>query len=139
MSTGDDTRDQILNVAGPVFAEKGFERATVREICRAAGANLAAVNYYFGDKEQLYIKTVRLAHRMRAQQVPMPQWPVEATPAEKLRGFIKTLITRMVGRERAPWQTRLMMREVLRPTAACKELVQEYFRPQFEQLWKSLG
>ena len=45
------TQLKLLEAAGRVFAEKGFQKATVREIVKAAGLrNIAAVNYYFGDK-----------------------------------------------------------------------------------------
>jgi AcrR family transcriptional regulator len=49
-SAADDTATRVLNAAGLIFAEKGFKDATVREICSAAGVNLASVNYYFRDK-----------------------------------------------------------------------------------------
>ena len=88
----------------------------MREICQAAGVNLAAINYYFGDKERLYIETVKRAHEMRVQQVPLPRWSADTPPSIKLRGFIETLVTRMVGLEEAPWQARLMLREILQPT-----------------------
>ena len=71
----DDTRQRILAAAGPIFATEGYERATVRDICDAAGVNLASVNYYFGEKERLYIESVKEAHRMRADQVPRPVRP----------------------------------------------------------------
>ena len=61
--TTDDARTRMLNAAGPIFADKGFAAATVREICQQAEVNLAGVNYYFGDKERLYIETVKSAHR----------------------------------------------------------------------------
>ena len=133
-TTADDTRTRVLHAAGSVFAEKGFQAATVREICQVAGVNLASVNYHFGDKQQLYHETVRAAHRLTAQQVPMPSWSDDVQPRDQLRGFIRTMLTRMLGAQSAPWQSRLMTREVLQPTAACKELVEENFRPHFQML-----
>ena len=44
-----NVRDRLLEVAGPVFSEKGFEKTTVREICQKADVNLASVNYYSGN------------------------------------------------------------------------------------------
>lgn len=138
MST-DDTASRVLNAAGPIFAEKGFQNATVREICRAAGVNLASVNYHFRDKERLYIESVKLAAQLRAQQAPMPPWPPGTPTAIKLRNFIHTILTRMLGVDQAPWQIRLMQREIMQPTSACRELVEEYFRPHFELLQRIIG
>lgn len=134
----DDARIRLLDAAGPVFAEKGFVAATIREICGQAGLNVASVNYYFGDKERLYIETVKRARQAREEKVPTPELPIDATPETRLRSFITTLITRMLGSDAAPWQSRLMMREVLRPTKACQELVREYFRPDFDRLMNIL-
>jgi|SRR5699024_8648571 len=47
------TRDRILDAAERLFAEQGFHLTTLRQITQAAGANLAAVNYYFGSKQAL--------------------------------------------------------------------------------------
>lgn len=130
----DTTKSRIFNAAGPIFAEKGFQAATVRDICRRAEVNVAAVNYYFGDKQRLYVETIKQAREHRAEQAPLPEWTSD-TPAEtKLRDFVSTILSRMLGREDAPWQVRLMMREILQPTAACERLVEEYFRPLFNVL-----
>lgn len=138
-STDEDTRTRLLQAAGLVFADKGFDRATVREICEAADVNVAGVNYHFGDKRRLYIETVKRAHQLRTQRVPLPIWP-EGTPAEsKLRDFIRTLLTRMIASEEAPWQHRLMMQEILNPTQACSEMVEDYIRPEFDLLLVILG
>jgi AcrR family transcriptional regulator len=134
----EDTRLQILRAAGPIFAERGYQSTTVREICKAASANVAAVNYYFGDKEGLYLESVKLAARQQAERFPLPDRPPEISPEVRLYDFILTLLTRLLDKDQ-PWQTRLMMREVLRPTSACRELVEGHMRPHFEILLQVLG
>jgi AcrR family transcriptional regulator len=53
------TRDRILDVSERLFAEFGFNGTSLRAITEAAGVNLAAVNYHFGDKETLYATVIR--------------------------------------------------------------------------------
>ena len=129
-----DPRVRILSAAGREFAERGYEAATVRDICAAAGVNVAAVNYYFGDKRRLYIESVKHAHQERGLQVPLPAWTDGTPPQRKLHDFVANLLERMLGFGQPPWQVRLMMREVLHPTDACRELVEDYIRPRFTLL-----
>lgn len=130
----DDPRSRILNAAGPIFAELGFQAATVRAICRAAGVNVASVNYYFGDKQRLYIETVKQARRLRMQQVPMPTLDRQMPAANRLRIFVHTMLSRMTGIGEEQWQSRLLIREFLNPSGACQEVVEQHFRPEFELL-----
>src|SRR5215472_2401527 len=83
----DATKTRLLEAAGEEFAEKGFEAARVRSICRRAGANLAAVNYHFGDKEQLYVAAVLEAHRCGMELLHESLFR-GVPPAEQLRRFI---------------------------------------------------
>jgi AcrR family transcriptional regulator len=131
---GDEPRERSLSAAGQEFAERGYEAATVRDICLAAGVNVAAVNYYFGDKRRLYIESVKHAHEARVKQVPLPEWPAGKPAATRLHDFVANLLERMLGFGQPPWQVRLMMREVLHPTEACRELVEDYIRPHFAVL-----
>ena len=48
------TKDRILDAAEALFMEHGFEATSLRAITAAAGVNLAAVNYHFGSKEELF-------------------------------------------------------------------------------------
>jgi AcrR family transcriptional regulator len=129
-----DTRERVLASAGQVFAAKGFKDATVREICQRAGVNIAAINYHFGDKERLYIESVKQAHLQRAQQVPLPLWKSNTPPEQKLLGFVRTLLERILVPRETEWHAHLMLREMAQPTAACAELVRDYIRPHFELL-----
>ena len=130
----DTTRERIAEAAGEIFAERGFEGTTVRDICQRAGANIAAVNYYFGDKQQLYVEAVVRAHRWRMEQASLPEWSETTTAETKLADFIKTFIRRVLTGPDDTWHTKLVMREMAHPTAACAELVQSSIRPQFEIL-----
>ena len=132
-----DVRTRILLAAGPVFAEKGYDAATVRQICQEAEVNVAAVNYYFGDKERLYIESVKRAHRPEDEPEELIEWPPGTPPETKIRDFIGALLTRMLS-DRAPWQRQLMLREMLNPTVACRELVRTYIRARFGQLLQIL-
>src|SRR5918993_366458 len=98
------TRQRLLDAAGEVFAEHGFRAATVREICRRADANVAAVNYHFGDKEKLYAAVLEYAHRCAMQNVPSAP-ATGATPEQRLRGFVHAMIRGFLGegRRRGGW------------------------------------
>lgn len=130
----DEPRNRILAAAGREFAAHGYEAATVRDICLAAGVNVAAVNYYFGDKRRLYIESVKHAHEERVRQVPLPEWPAGRPAADKLRDFVANMVERMLGFGQPQWQVRLMLREILQPTDACRELVEDYIHPHFALL-----
>ena len=67
-------KNRILLAAGRIFADKGFRCSTVREICDAADVNIASVNYYFGDKKNLYQETLLLAREIGANQFPTPDF-----------------------------------------------------------------
>ena len=130
----DDPRRRLLAAAGEIFAEKGYEGATVRDICRRAGANVAAVNYHFRDKERLYIEAVKGAACGSLEDTPLPAWPA-GTPAEqRLRDFIRTMAGRLMRPDKPAWHARLMMRELSQPTSACAEWVRDYVRPHAEVL-----
>ena len=140
MTTNDDTQDRLLQAAGELFAEKGFEGTTVREICQRAGAgNIAAVNYYFRDKERLYIEAVKSACLRQAEHFPFPDWPAGTAPEIKLRDFIAVLLNRMQGHDSCPWARKLFLRELAHPTAACTEFVQRVVRPNAELLGRILA
>lgn len=130
-----ETIAQILDAAGEVFAGKGFEKATVREICAKAGVNLAAVNYHFGDKERLYIEAVKNARNALEASAPLPRdFDTSADPEVALRLFIKTLANRILSRDVASWRHTLLVREFMEPSQACEEMMQESIRPTMDRL-----
>ena len=136
----DATRRQLLEAAAAVFAETGFRNATVREICGRAGANIAAVNYHFGDKEALYAEVLRYAHQKSIEKYPPLQDVGPDAPAEiKLRALVHSLLQRIFDQGPKAWHAKLLTREMIEPTKALDSLVEERVRPMFEQLRKIIA
>ncbi len=132
MVAQDPTKSRLLEGAGEEFAEKGFELARVRAICDRAGANLAAINYHFGDKEHLYVEVLREAHRCGLDPDEQ-RFDPRLSSAERLRAFIHHFLDRVLAMNRPEdWQHRLMLREMLSPTPFSEVLVREMIRPRFD-------
>ncbi len=134
------TRQQLLDAAGEVFARAGFKAATVREICERAGANIAAVNYHFGDKEKLYRAVLKETYRTAVAKYPADFGLHEnATPEERLRAFVHSLLLRIFSDGPSAQHGKLMAREMMEPTGALDAVVKEDIRPLSEVLQSIVG
>ncbi len=135
MAGDDTTRQRILEAAGPLFAERGFDAVTVRDIIAKAGCNLASVNYHFDGKEGLYFEAVRHAAERVACFAPLPVFGPGTSAEERLRLFIAAFVRRVLAEDGPSWQRTLIHREIGEPRAgACEELVRHFIRPTFEML-----
>jgi AcrR family transcriptional regulator len=131
----DRTREQLLEAAAEVFARAGFRAATVREICQGAGANIAAVNYHFGDKETLYAEVLRRAlQRARQKYPPDLGLGPKASPEERLHAFVHSFLLRIFDEGPHAHHAKLMAREMVEPTAALDRLVREEIGPMSDAL-----
>jgi TetR/AcrR family transcriptional regulator, regulator of cefoperazone and chloramphenicol sensitivity len=121
-----DTRELILNAAGRIFAKNGFHATTVRQITQEAGVNLAAVNYHFHDKQELYVSVLKRAHQAAANTA---EADYADTPRQQLRTFIRTFLAYLLDPKRPEWQGSLIAREMAQPTQALDRLVAESIAP----------
>lgn len=134
------TRTALLEAAADVFADVGFQNATIREICQKAGANVAAVNYHFRDKEGLYSEVLRVQGRLAQSRFPSNAGLAEDAPAEqRLEVFIRSFLQRVLSEEIANRHGRMMAREMVEPTAALDQLVRQIIQPQANQLHEIVG
>ena len=130
-----DTRERLIQAAGQLFAEHGFRKVTVREICRAAHANVAAVNYHFGDKLGLYREVLDTAIAVQQATTAAARAAGEGLPADqRLREFIR-VFTERVARHPPSWVRGLIYREMSDPTPALDQIVERGIRPRFDYLW----
>lgn len=131
-SDGAETRQHILQVAGRIFADRGFARATSREICQTAGTNMAAVNYHFGSKDGLYDAVLVEAH---SQLVRLDD--LEAISAsrishkQKLRKLI-SLFVRTASGPALPWGLSVFVHELMAPSAHVPALMRDAVLPKIQ-------
>jgi len=117
------TREQLLETAGQVFSEKGYDGATGKEICERCGANAAAVVYHFGGMENLYREVLNEARKRLAPSEALAAGVAnEADPRKKLEIFIGMLASRMAGPASTTWAARLISRELLSPPPIFDEI-----------------
>jgi AcrR family transcriptional regulator len=130
-----ETEKRLLAAAGEIFAEHGYRAATIRQICEKAGANLAAVNYHFGDKEGLYMAVLRSVPSAQAEKYPSNVGlPAKAGAEQKLRAYIRSLLHRVFDEGRPGWHAKIIAREMIEPTRAFDALVEEAARPVHNEL-----
>ena len=131
-----DTKQRLLEAAGELFAEHGLEGASLREITRLAGVNVAAVNYHFGSKEGLYTAVLRhvvdtLTARARTSSF-LPELEKKPSPQELsdlFRRIIAAQFSALFSPEVPRWCGRVMMRSLQEPNPSLREVVGEVLRP----------
>ncbi|HUB67357.1 MAG TPA: CerR family C-terminal domain-containing protein [Candidatus Methylacidiphilales bacterium] len=131
-----ETRERIVRAAGEVFGRHGFDGTTIRQITRRAGVNVAAVNYHFRDKGELYMRVLREA-KCLASDLAFTEF--RGTPEEQLRSFVFTFVRRLLDPNRPTWHVQVITQEMMRPTPALDLLVREMTEPIFRQVRKLIG
>ena len=130
-----ETRERLLKAAAQMFADRGFKKVTIRDICRAARANVAAVNYHFGDKSGLYREVLQLAiETMRSTNDAARAAGQGLPPDERLRQYINVSLCRAMSSGNASWISRLLNREMSDPTPTLDTIVDQAFRPRVDDL-----
>jgi AcrR family transcriptional regulator len=136
-SSGIGTRERLLEAAGEVFAQHGYRDGTIHEICRRAEANIAAVNYHFGDKQKLYAEVFRYAHRRASEQHSVFGDAPPGAPAEqRLHAYVRSFLGRILGEGRPAWHGILISREIAEPSGMLESVYEEEIRPRHEYLEK---
>jgi AcrR family transcriptional regulator len=127
------TSKSLLAAASDVFAEKGYRDATIAEICKLAGANVAAVNYHFGDKETLYKEAWRHSFSESMKAHPPDGGVSDSAPSkERLWGQVAALLHRIADENNKEFL--FVQKELASPTGLLDEVAQEELRPLYEKI-----
>lgn len=134
-SASTDTRTRLLEAAAEVFSEQGYRHSSVRSICQRAGANVAAIHYHFGGKEELYLELLRELGRRAFERYPATLGLAEGADAqERLFAFVHAFLLRVLAVDGFARHGRLLSREMVDPSPAFEHVVEEFIRPHFLHL-----
>ncbi|MEX8498672.1 CerR family C-terminal domain-containing protein [Leptothrix ochracea] len=134
---GAEARTRLVEAATLLFADKGFGATSTREICQAAGVNVASIHYYFGDKDGLY-RAVLLRPIQDADRAFQNLDDPSISLARHLHHVIGAICCPDNQVERAAMM-RLYLRELIEPTAGCADLIFQHIQPQHERLVSCLA
>ncbi|WP_377701770.1 CerR family C-terminal domain-containing protein [Pseudoduganella sp. UC29_71] len=126
---GEQSRERLLAAAMRLFAEQGYSRASTREIALAAGVNVAAISYYFGDKAGLYKAAFTAMSPAPADNIAMFDQP-HFTLRESLQGFFRQMLAPLLEGDMMELCMRLWFREMLEPTGIWANEIENGIRPE---------
>jgi AcrR family transcriptional regulator len=128
------TRDRLLDTGTRLFAERGYQNVTVRDICADAVANVAAINYHFDGKAGLYMEVLRTAvAAMRTTTEAIIQAGEGQAAEQQLEALVRTFLERLCA-SRDGWIHRLMLHEMREPTAGLDLVIDQVIAPRFAYL-----
>lgn len=132
---GIERKALLLKEATRVFAQKGFRDTTIADICRAAHSNTAAVNYYFGSKEDLYAEVWKSAFHTALQQFPLDGGlPPNATPVDQLKALIRAHLYRMLDDGTLGHAGQILLMELTNPTKSLEFIKNDVIAPLRQQV-----
>ena len=137
------TRDRLLNEAEELFAQRGYHAVSVREITKAAESNLAAVNYHFGNKQNLYLEVFRSRWLPRASRIQQSfrqslKNNGNPTPNMVVQSFARAFLEGPMSADERTRHFKLISGELVQPTEAFELVVEQVFRPLFDKLLEDL-
>lgn len=137
-SDGMVTRQHLMDVAGLLIAERGFDATTSKQICEAAGVNMASINYHFGSREALYAELLVQAHRhwigldlLRA---------IAETPGDARFRLCRAIdaFVQASCREHG-WHLPLLMRALIMPSPLLDPLIEQEILPKRTIMWRLIA
>jgi AcrR family transcriptional regulator len=124
MKVGKKTKDILLDTACRLFAAQGYSQTTMRDITEAAKTNVAAINYHFGDKENLYFEAYKYAFQIE-DDILKDATRQSSKPRELLENTISIRLTGLAEENENSWLMQMFHHEIFNPSAQHGKIVKE--------------
>ena len=132
---GKETQAAIIETAGKLIASQGYDKTTSKQICQELGINLAAVNYHFDSRENLYLEVLRQVYTYLLSVTELNELDEKNLTAEQKIEKLLNLLENAVKQE-SNWKIRVWLREILSPSDFAKKIVTEEVLPKLNLMTK---
>ncbi len=133
------TRAKIIEAAGQLFAERGFNGVTVRDIVQKADTHLGALNYHFRTKDTLYREVLLEACREASFSPEDQRQLLKLDPRKALSLLVRESLETYRQQTASNWQNVIITRECWEPSAVFGDVVEEYLKPQTDFIARTIG
>ena len=141
-ATAGRTKERLLAAASRLFAERGFQATSVREIAERAGTNIASGNYHYGSKKALYLEVLREQFRniqseLRRRGASPPPAKLSTLSREELIQVFRSRVQAMLEITLGPppsLHATLMHREMCDPSEALPVIAAEFIAPMTAEM-----
>lgn len=137
-SDSEQTKASLVQAAGELFAERGYNGVTARQVVSRAGVSLGGIPYHFGSMEALYRETLIEACKASAGSEHFKTLANASTPQEALHLAVVMLLEGYSAVD-VPWQVKLIEREFLEPSDMFRDVIRLKLRPDWEWLCGIVG
>ena len=118
------TRQSIIKAAVTLFAEKGFEGSSVRDIVTKARVNQAAINYHFNGKDGLYLEVLKTAFEKLTEHAGFDAKKLESlSPEEAVRNFVHQQLRPLLFRDEMSRYIRIFAWESAHSTKVFRKFI----------------
>ena len=124
-----DCRENIIAAAVPLFAAKGLNGVSVRELASAAGVNLSMISYYFGGKEGLYAAVLAGQFAILGKLEEIEQMEIDTL--QKFELYVRATVSRY---RKSPYLLRFYTSELTNPTACFETIVKPAIKKVVQML-----
>jgi TetR/AcrR family transcriptional regulator len=124
-----DSRENIIATAIPLFAAKGLNGVSVRELASAAGVNLSMISYYFGGKEGLYAAVLTEQFAILDKLKVIEQMEIDTL--KKFEFYVRATVSRY---RKNPYLLRFYTSELTNPTASFETIVKPAIKKVVQML-----
>ncbi len=133
-----DTKNKLLQTAVRLFACRGTEGVSTRELAGQAGVNLCAISYHFGSKQKLYEAVIDQVIETVNQNLPTENIETDGkdSPREGVKNVIERYFDFLCGDKISDAQARLVINEIISPSSAYDKIYQHILEPAHKQISK---